>query len=187
MSLDDFQLLDIEPFDNSIIKRDYLKLYHQQGANLNDSDQIVEIVFGEKNNYHQIGNAHLEFDITTRKAGGSNFNVTNDAATNDLIRLINNGFAYCFKGGRLSTTGGSDLEHNKIIGRISTIMRCLTSENGDLLSHFDNIDETENGINNSSLKQMLINNHTKANRSKIKGVLPLEHIFDFCKTFEKKY
>ena len=108
MSLDDFQLLDIEPFDNSIIKRVYLKLYHQQGASLNDSDQIVEIVFGEKNNYHQIGNAHPEFDITTRKADGSNFNVTNDAATNDLIRLINNGFAYCFKEGRLGTTGGSE-------------------------------------------------------------------------------
>ena len=32
---------------------------------------------------------------------------------------------------------------------------------------------------------MLNKNHTKANRSKIKGVLPLENIFDFCKTIEK--
>ena len=38
MSLEDFQLIDNEPIDNSIIKRDYLKIYHQQGALLNDPD-----------------------------------------------------------------------------------------------------------------------------------------------------
>ena len=38
MSLEDFQLIDIEPIDNSIIKRDFLKVYHQKGANLNDSN-----------------------------------------------------------------------------------------------------------------------------------------------------
>ena len=32
MSLEDFQLLDNEPFDNSIIKRDFTIIYHQQGA-----------------------------------------------------------------------------------------------------------------------------------------------------------
>ena len=46
--INDFQILDIEPLDNSIIKRDYLKFYYQQGAKLNDSDQNVEFVFGEK-------------------------------------------------------------------------------------------------------------------------------------------
>ena len=35
MSLEDFQLLDNEPFDNSIKNRDCLKIYHQQGAQLN--------------------------------------------------------------------------------------------------------------------------------------------------------
>ena len=35
MSLDDFQLWDNEPFDNSIIKRGFTKIYHQQGAQLN--------------------------------------------------------------------------------------------------------------------------------------------------------
>ena len=67
MSLEDFQLLNIEPIDNGIIKRDYTKVYHQQGANLNDSNQSVEFIFGEKNNYHQVGNAYLDFDITIRK------------------------------------------------------------------------------------------------------------------------
>ena len=62
-------------------------------------------------------------------------------------------------------------------------MRALTSKDGDLLTHFDNIDETQNGSNNTSLKQMLINSHTEANREKIKGHLPLEHIFVFLKTF----
>ena len=32
---------------------------------------------------------------------------------------------------------------------------------------------------------MLITNHEAANRGKIKGQLPLEHIFGFCKTFKK--
>ena len=55
MSLEDFQLLDNEPLDNSIRKRGYLKVYHQQGAQLNQSDQNVEFTFDENNNYHQIG------------------------------------------------------------------------------------------------------------------------------------
>ena len=48
MSSEDFQLIDNEPIDDSIIKRDYLKVYHQQGANLNDSNQNVAIIFGQK-------------------------------------------------------------------------------------------------------------------------------------------
>ena len=33
MSLEDFQLLDNEQFDDSIIKRDFLKVYRQQKRN----------------------------------------------------------------------------------------------------------------------------------------------------------
>ena len=47
MSLEDFQLLDNGPFDKNIVKREYLKIYHQQRANLNDPDQNIEIIFGE--------------------------------------------------------------------------------------------------------------------------------------------
>ena len=50
MSLEDFQLLDNESLVNSIIKRDFTKIYHQQGAQLNQSDQIIEFIFGENNN-----------------------------------------------------------------------------------------------------------------------------------------
>ena len=46
MSLEDIQLLENEPIDSSTIKRDYLKIYHQRGANLNNYDQNVELNFG---------------------------------------------------------------------------------------------------------------------------------------------
>ena len=45
MSLQDFQLLDNESFDNFIIKRVFTKFYHQQGAQLNLSDQNSEFIF----------------------------------------------------------------------------------------------------------------------------------------------
>ena len=47
MSLEDFQLIDNEPIDNSIIKREFLRIYHQQGALLNNLDQLVEFIFGK--------------------------------------------------------------------------------------------------------------------------------------------
>ena len=75
-------------------------------------------------------------------------------------------------------------------------MRVLTSKDGDLMFYFDKINETEAGIDNSSLKQIIINNYTvvgttaevgagEAIKGKINGQLPLEHIFGFCKTFKK--
>ena len=163
--LEDFQLLDNEPFDNSVIKRDFLKVYHQQGAQLNQSDQNVEFIFAENNNYHQIGNAYLEFDITVRRADG------NDFGANNAIRMTNNAFAYVFKEARLSTTSGSHLEHNKFVGQVSTIMRCLTNREKDLLSQFDNINEgeREDNIRSTSLKNMLINDHNDAIKGKKKA------------------
>ena len=107
MSIENFQLLDTETFDNSIIKRDFTKVYHAQGAQLNQSDQNIEFIFGEKNNYHQIGNGYLELNITTRRSDTSNFH------REDPIRSVNNGYAFCFKEARLSTTIGSDIEHKK--------------------------------------------------------------------------
>ena len=77
MSLEDFQLLGNEPLDSSTIKGDFTKIYHRQGDQLNQSDQIIEFIFGENNNYHQIGNAYLEFKITVRKNDTTNFQ--NDA------------------------------------------------------------------------------------------------------------
>ena len=190
MSLEDFQLLDNEPFDNSIIKRDFTKIYHQQGAQLNQSDQNIEFIFGENNNYHQIGNGYLEFNITVRKHDTTNFHVE------DPIRLLNNGYAFCFKEARLSTNIGSDIEHNKFCGQVSTIMKVLSNKDDDLLSQFGNINENDipllerladlpTQIRSTPHQKMLIDNHLDANRGKIKGYLYLEDIFGFCKTFKK--
>ena len=190
MSLEDFQLLDNEPFDNSIIKRDFTKIYHQQGAQLNQSDQNIEFIFGENNNYHQIGNGYLEFNITVRKNDTTNFHIE------DPIRLVNNGYAFCFKEARLSTTIGGDIEHNKYCGQISTIMKVLSKKDDDLLSQFGNINENDIPllerladlpplIRSTPHQKMLIDNHLDANKGKIKGYLYLEVIFGFCKTFKK--
>ena len=130
---------------------------------LNDPDQNVEFIFGENNNYHQVGNSHLGFDITVRKASVIIFNFTDVSATNEVIGLVKNAFANCFKEGTISTTGCMEIEQVKFLVKVSTIMRALTSKDGDLLSHFPNIDETEDGSNDTLLKQMLINNHTEAN------------------------
>ena len=59
-------------------------------------------------------------------------------------------------------------------------MRLVTQKDGDLSTYFDIIDENENGINISSLKKILIDNHTGANRGLIRGHLPLEYVFGFA-------
>ena len=158
-----------------------MKIYHQQGAQLNQSDHNIDFIFGENNNYHQVGYSYLEFDITVRREDDANF--TDNSAT----RLTNDAFAYRFKEVRLSITSGSDIEHNKYVGQVSTIMRVLTSKDGDLLSQFDNLNEGngDEDFNSTSLKKMLINNHDLANKGKIKRQLPLEHIFGFCRSFKK--
>ena len=57
MSIENFEILNNEPIDSSIMKKDFSKTYHQQGATLNDLDQNSQFVFLEFNIYHQIGNA----------------------------------------------------------------------------------------------------------------------------------
>ena len=178
MSLEDFQLIDDIRIDDSIVKRDYTKVYHQSGANLNESNQNVEFIFGENNNYYQIGNSYLEFDITIRNTAG---NFTDASA----IKLINNAFAHCFSQATLSKTGGMDLEDIKYVGQISTIMRLLTSKDSDLSSYFDKNGESVID-NDNPLKKILINNHAiEVNKGKIKGHIALENIFGFCRTFKK--
>ena len=132
MNLEDFQLLDKEALDNSIIKRRFTKLYHRRGDQLNQTDQKIEFIFGENNNYHQRGNAYLEFNFTVRKNDTTKFH--ND----DPIRLVNNAFAFCFKEACLSTSIGGDIEITKFCGKVSTFMRVKSNKDGDLISQFDN-------------------------------------------------
>ena len=83
----------------------------------------------------------------------------------------------------MTTTAGMDIEDIKYVGQVSTILRLLTSKDGDLFSHFDKNGETVINIDNP-LKQIIINNHAvDANKGKIKGHLATEHIFVFFKTF----
>ena len=185
-----FQSIDNEPLDNSIIKRDFTKIYHRQGDQINQSDQHIELFFGENNNYHQIGNAYLELSNIVRKIGDTNFHY------DDPIRLVNNGFAFCFKEACLCTTIGGDIEIHKFCDHISTIMWAISNKDGDLLSQFDSFHENDIPtlerlanlpvqIRDSPQQKMLINNHTDANKGKTKGYLCLEDIFGFCKTFKK--
>ena len=44
-----------------------MKIYHQQGAKIKDSNQGVELSFGEDNIYHQLVNGYSEFDVTLIK------------------------------------------------------------------------------------------------------------------------
>ena len=95
--------------------------------------------------------------------------------------------AYIFQEGRISTSAGTEIEHNKNLANVSTILRLLTQKDGDLSSYVDKIDETEAGINNSTLKHILIDSHSNDdNNGKIGANLPLEYIFGFCKTLKKK-
>ena len=192
MSLEDFQILDNEPFDNSIIRRDFTKVYHQQGAQLNQPDQNIEFISGGNNNYIRIGNAYLEFDITVLKADGTNFH------REDPICLINNGFAFCFKEARLSTTIGSDIKINKFCGQVSTIMKVISNKDGDLLSQFDNINENfipilsritdlPPQIRSTPHQKILIDNHSDANKGKVKGYFYILKIStDFAKVLKRQ-
>ena len=87
----------------------------------------------------------------------------------NAITLVNNAFAYCFKETRLSTTSGSDMEHNKDCGHFSTIIRALAIKDGDILSQFDRTDESRDEIRNTSPKHHSIDNDdVAANKGKLK-------------------
>ena len=74
----------------------------------------------------------------------------------DVIRLVENAFAYCLKEAQLSTTGISDTVHNKYVGQVSIIKRSLTSKDGDLLSQYDNNDESQAQVQNTSLNLLFL-------------------------------
>ena len=132
MKFEEFQLIDSETIDNSNVKRDFLKVYPEQAANLNDSDQNFEFIVGENNIYHQVGNAYLQSELTreTDVVVAANRVLVNGNYT----RLVHNAFAYRSKECRSSTTGGSDIEHIKSCGQVSTIMRAFTSKDGDFIN-----------------------------------------------------
>ena len=75
---------------------------------------------------------------------------------------------------------------------MSTIMKVISIKDGDLLSHFDIINQNDFPIfsritglptpfRSTPHQKNLIDNHIDANKSKIKGRLYLEYIFCLCK------
>ena len=73
----------------------------------------------------------------------------------------------------LSVTRGEENEQNKYVGHASTIMRFLTSKEGDLMPYFKKIDKFQNGNKGLSINQILIGNHEQvADRGSVKRHLP---------------
>ena len=129
--------------------------------------------------FFKAGDGYLEFDIRIRLVIDNNF------VDGKVIRLVNNAFAYTIQDARISSSAGVEIEQNKYVGPISTIIRLVTQQYGDLSTYFDITDESENSIDNSSLKKIPFINHTDANKGVIRGHLPLKYIFGFEQSFEK--
>ena len=149
---------------------------------MSNPDHNVEFTFGENSNYHQIGNAYLRYEVTVEK------DALNQADRilfdGDTIRLINNAFAFCFKA-RSARTGGSDFEHIRCVEQVSTIMRAFTSNDGDLICHFDIIDESAAQSINISIKHLVNNHDIAANTGKMRDQILLKCVVGCCETFEK--
>ena len=75
-------------------------------------------------------------------------------------------------------------------------MKVLSNKGDDLFSQFGNINENDipllerlahlpPQIRSTPHQKTLIDNHTDANKGKVKGYFYLEDIFGFCKTFKK--
>ena len=78
---------------------------------------------------------------------------------------------------------GSDFEYNKFCGQVSTNKKVISKKDGDLLSHFDNNNESKIPVlvwsqdsqpqilsTTTPHQKMLINNHTDANKGKFRGI-----------------
>ena len=126
-NLENSELIDNETYAKSFMKKDFIGIFHQQGANLDNLDQNIEFICGGNNRTHQIGIAYLQFHMKVLKADVKKFRITNDIVTNAVIRLVSSDFACSLKETQMETTEGSDLEHNKYVGNVSTIMRISTS------------------------------------------------------------
>ena len=133
MSFEGFQMrVDTLP-NTSNIKGGFMKLRHQHGAKLKDNSQSLRFFLFETSKYHQIGNGFLKFDITLRKNGNDSNKLVGDDNIGELNKLVNVVFAYTFRIATLSAMRGEDIQQNKQVIQVSTIMRLLTSKAGDLL------------------------------------------------------
>ena len=90
MSAEILQLKDNEKIYDSNIKPDFIKIYHQSGANVDAENSQIKFYFGENRNFIQVCNGYLKFDIRVRRADG--IASTMVAPGNDKFRLVDNAF-----------------------------------------------------------------------------------------------
>ena len=72
-----------------------------------------------------MGNALLEFNITVGKNDTTNFH------GEDPIRLVENGYAFCFKEARLSKTIRSDIEYSEFCPQVITFIKVISNKDDD--------------------------------------------------------
>ena len=183
MSAENFQLLDYEKMDNSDIRREFVKKYHQHGAKVNDENQEIQFFLAEIFDYIQVSNGHLEFEMEIRKADKTFF-IKADDNTKEVFTFVNNAFTFTNHDARISTSAGTEIEQNKLLGPLSRILTLITQKKR-MTTYSDKIDENEDGINSSSVKQRVINKHTETNRGITKKHLPRDYVFGFCRSFKK--
>ena len=152
---------------------------------MNDFYQINEIIFGENNNYHQIGKAYLQYELTIEK--GVAFAANRFLVNRDSIRLINNAFADSFHEARLSTTGTKDIKHKKYVGQFSTNMRALTNKDEGFFYLFKKIDESEAANEKHHYVIILLITMTYLQRKvKLEDNYHLNKLLDFAEHLTKK-
>ena len=76
--LQNFHLKDDTTIDDSIIKRDFVEMYHQLGVWENDENQTFKFCFAGKLSFKQIGNAYVEWEIEVEKIAGTNFTLADN-------------------------------------------------------------------------------------------------------------
>ena len=67
MSAEYCQFTDDSKIDDSFIRRDFEKIYHQHAAEVNLVNQKTKYSFGENPIYIKVGNGYLELEIGFKK------------------------------------------------------------------------------------------------------------------------
>ena len=95
------------------MKRDFIDIFQQSGANVDVETSQIKFSFGENHNFIQVGNAYLVYDIRVREANGDPFTIV--APGNVINRLVKNSFAYTIHDARISLSSGVENEQNKYV------------------------------------------------------------------------
>ena len=110
-------MIDDSKIDGSIIKRDFVKIYHQHGAEVNVENQNIKFYFRENLNFIQRSSGYLKIDPEAKKTDIASFTKA------DQFRLVNFGLAYILQEARSSTSSGAKTDNTKNFGPVSKIMR----------------------------------------------------------------